>query len=365
MNRIFFFYIFLVCFTNCEIFEKEKKTKSLCFLPYSSIGPSAPEKIQFFNNTKGFISGGGSNNLVFTSDSGVTLTNRSLPTGNLYDYNFLDENNGYATADGLSWYTVDSGINWNQFPTDGARYSQIQFVDSNNGFRSGSIDVRNPDGSFHTDAVFAFTTNGGSSWTRSDPGIRGDTEFFFVDNNFGWVIDSFSHRIIRKSTNGGQTWSTQFYSIDDPNICYWANTCRNFNGLFFLDTNHGWVYGKNTYLVTSNGGATWTEVSNQISKSIIYDLFFLDINTGYARLLFGGGVFKTTDGGNNWVSIQGALKYDISTFFILDENNIWFGDYNSPGKLLNTKDGFATSTSYDVPFTDSFFSFGAFIGDCM
>ncbi len=51
----------------------------------------------------------------------------------------------------------------------------------------------------------------------------------------------------------------------------------------------------------------------------INDIFFLNANTGYAACN-GGTILKTTDGGNNWLSISGPYTYNLTSIRFFDQN---------------------------------------------
>jgi photosystem II stability/assembly factor-like uncharacterized protein len=92
------------------------------------------------------------------------------------------------------------------------------------------------------------------------------------------------------------------------------------NDVYFSDANHGIVVGDSGFILkTSDGGAHWTEHRNQETYNVpslsedghliltpairdlpLTALSFTDAQHGYAT---GSGVFKTSDGGDTWVSI--------------------------------------------------------------
>jgi photosystem II stability/assembly factor-like uncharacterized protein len=102
------------------------------------------------------------------------------------------------------------------------------------------------------------------------------------------------------------------------------------NDVYFADANHGIIVGDSGLILkTSDGGAHWTEHWNRdtliippfspggpetlvpmdLSLSAVY---FTDALHGYAT---GVGVFKTSDGGDTWVSIGPALEAGSDILF--------------------------------------------------
>jgi photosystem II stability/assembly factor-like uncharacterized protein len=118
------------------------------------------------------------------------------------------------------------------------------------------------------------------------------TFFFYLSNysfaqQFGWVdyrskISDFPGDTVLK--NGSR-------SIAD------------FQDVFFIDDNEGWVTTENgaefdaVILHTIDGGETW-EIQTPPSKCS--SIWMLDKNTGYAGS-FDGRIYKTTDGGQTWL----------------------------------------------------------------
>jgi photosystem II stability/assembly factor-like uncharacterized protein len=75
---------------------------------------------------------------------------------------------------------------------------------------------------------------------------------------------------------------------------------RGYEGAFFTDMNHGYVFGENTIISTADGGATWRLVRNDGDVGI-HSLFFLDGQTFWV-LTSPGELHRTTDGGLTFTS---------------------------------------------------------------
>ncbi|MDQ7825690.1 MAG: carboxypeptidase regulatory-like domain-containing protein [Candidatus Eremiobacteraeota bacterium] len=86
---------------------------------------------------------------------------------------------------------------------------------------------------------------------------------------------------------------------------------------FFTDADYGWIVGASKILFTTDAGATWTEKPTPgTSRSV----FFLNRSDGFA-LFDTFGVYSTTDGGNNGVSMGGpniVTSYAVQFFNATD-----------------------------------------------
>jgi len=135
---------------------------------------------------------------------------------------------------------------------------------------------------------FLKTTNGGSSWTISQiPGMYAVSKMQFLDPLTGWAMDEYFPFV--KTTDGGQSW---------------MNMPVGGTEFFFVDENNGWVAQPSitegpeyTHLYrTTDGGATWRDSVFNVG---IYDITFTSLDNGWFLANY-GVVFRTTDGGDTW-----------------------------------------------------------------
>jgi len=130
---------------------------------------------------------------------------------------------------------------------------------------------------------------------------------FFINSQTGWVVGE-SGKII-KTTNSGANWTLQV-----------SGTNHTLRSVYFLNDLVGYAIGGNYYsltisfkliLKTTNGGDSWftSFYSPDFYKSFS-DICFFNTNTGYG-LGFGGNeseslgiITETTDGGNTWTESQ-------------------------------------------------------------
>ncbi len=123
----------------------------------------------------------------------------------------------------------------------------------------------------------------------------------------------------------------------------------------FLDRNTGWACGGGMILKTVNGGNNWT-VQN-------FNATFNQIHPVNDRVIYACGyyvIYKSTDGGDKWYAVsegvnQAPILYGL---WFIDENTGWFcGDRS----VMRTTNGgetfidsmFMTNTCNDIHFKDS------------
>ncbi len=123
------------------------------------------------------------------------------------------------------------------------------------------------------------------------------------------------------------------------------------------------VVGTDLYICGSGGlilkstdlGENWTTLSSGVTAAL-YQMAFLDVNTGYA--VGGSGVVvKTTDGGATWVTLPAPTAQTIYTIDIVTADNIYIGCSRTgttttgyTKMLMKTTDG--GQTWLDVSVTD-------------
>lgn len=150
--------------------------------------------------------------------------------------------------------------------------------------------------------------------------------------------------VILRSTNGGNTWQTQYVDSVGRSI-YEAD---------FVDNNNGYIVGTSGLMMkTTDGGNSWTNVSNGSTTTLWYVDFF-DANTG---LITGasGTVLRTTDGGATWNSHNHGTATNYAIHYV-NANLVYLGSSSSTtGRLIRSTDGGVTwaDITANVGFTGS------------
>jgi hypothetical protein len=134
-----------------------------------------------------------------------------------------------------------------------------------------------------------------------------------------------------KSTDGGNNWTSQLDTI-------------TFYSVYFVDEFTGWAAGSEGFIFgpwqgvifkTTNGGENWVRQSVEIDNRL-YDIYFVDENIGWA-VGEDGIILNTTDGGENWISQSSATTNNLSSVHFIDENTGWVVGAN--GTILKTTNG--------------------------
>ena len=202
--------------------------------------------------------------------------------------------------------TNDSGRSWDSIPfpvsiTGG--FPDLFFLDKDNGFLFGlaRLDLSVGDIPF-----LLKTTDNGNTWTDITPancGVYPISSVTFVNPQNGFAV---IYNTLYKTLNGGTTWTSQplSFSVKD---------------LFFIDMNNGYACGTDwsngLVMKTSDGGQTWNtllsvngcfrkEIKVQCAVYIFNKMDFINSTTGFTALdYYSDKLFKTTDGGNSWDTI--------------------------------------------------------------
>ena len=268
--------------------------------------------------------------LRFTSNGGANWSSNSIPE---YERGivFEDANEGYVMGyNNRILFTSNRGSSWlyiterNGSGTADNRIKSLEFIDQNTGFACG------------WNGYLRKTTDKGESWTPLQTGLPShyyDTEF--TDESVGYLLYGNSGQtFLAKTTNAGNNFS-QIYSFDE----YATGEVE------FLNSNTGFILGYYRFLRTGDAGVSWTEInlpnniqlygfdnidnstificgmlqSSSISKMYkstdagltwneifstdksMYKITFCNNLTGY---VCGRGIYKTTDGGSNWLRIN-------------------------------------------------------------
>jgi len=262
------------------------------------------------------------------------------------DITFTDSLNGYATTTVSSdtsyvLKTTNGGDNWFINHTDSFFiFKKIQFVNESTGFIGGYKVVNN---SFLN---ILKTTNAGLNWFYinapfdtyvSDMSVLNEDTILFVMN-------STSGGGVYRTTNGGAAWTQQTAFRADK--IYMYNSRIGFIG---------YNGGSPATQRTTNGGLNWVTVENDGFR----DVCFIDSLTGWKAY---SGVKKTTDGGITWISQQlptggNIITSQVREFSNVNKDTIWGvgGDVLYPGigrrgMIYRTTNG-GDNWLYQVPDT--------------
>jgi photosystem II stability/assembly factor-like uncharacterized protein len=351
------------------------------YIQYNTVG-AVIRDIYFINSLTGYMAGSSNAKLMKTTDAGLTWADQSTIPGFPAETNYgsvyaLDTGNIFITSTNMkALYNYKTGIGWSSISLPGnfTIYSDILFKDANTGYISGNGNY------------FAYTTNGGTSWTQSNTSSNVGMHDMEYVNGVLYLAGNYSY--IYKSTNNGVSWDSVYFrdnsnpnqpQTNSPGIIYGISVTGNDISLvghsgfvnisndggsswrsknYSIDNNFGnklyssilvetagtsnpatvgniWLgpQGGGNLLFSSNGGVNWTSKPSP-SISTVEDIQFVNANTGY---ICGGNSFmgigemsKTTNGGNSWTSVSlpsPINSYAIFTESFINANTGWIGGY--------------------------------------
>lgn len=192
--------------------------------------------------------------------------------------------------------------------------------------------------------------NAYTQWVRQLDVQHFITDIEFIDRYTGWAC---GNNQIYKTTDGGKIWINQpnpsthlimqIHPVNDR-VVYaagWWNFLKTDDGgenwisifsggpgqglptldaIFFIDENTGWMGGSITMMKTVDGGKSFID-SGRIEGNIM-DIYFKNEMEGVASSI-GGRLFKTINGGVNWIQIdvitQGP-QYNLNRISFINDN---------------------------------------------
>jgi photosystem II stability/assembly factor-like uncharacterized protein len=234
-------------------------------------------QIELLEDGTGYCGGQGLN--IYKRTNGAANWKKLFLNDNFYDVHFITETTGFALS-GAFYKTTDGGLSWKRNLNAPGGYD-VLFIDSLTGFLGSNTIYK--------------TTDGGVNW-YSTIGAGGAEKIFFINPQIGWAVGGGN---IYKTTNAGENWYIQIQSGDD------------YTSIFFIDSLNGWATSRYIWQ-TTNGGNNWIQ---RTDVPIIFsdDVYFPNSNNGWIGRYssINNSLFRTTDGGLNWVGIPevvGARK---------------------------------------------------------
>ncbi len=234
-------------------------------------------------------------------ETGVTIDFR--------DVFFIDSLNGWIVGDSsLVLNTEDGGVTWNShtISNDTTILNKVFFVNRETGYIVGY------------DGLIYSTKNGGDTWVKNDSGVDyGLWDIQFINADTGWIVGGDFYKtgkygVILVTHNGGNIWHKQLETYSESYF-----NSELFTSVHFTDSINGWALAgdyvdnfSHTQIYRTFNGLEWQKIG-QIPNSI-WTLNIFSEDTLWAG---GFGLFKSFDGGINWVSgNSGSIISDIILF---------------------------------------------------
>ncbi|HAY70387.1 MAG TPA: hypothetical protein DCX89_00720 [Saprospirales bacterium] len=162
------------------------------------------------------------------------------------------------------------------------------------------------------------STNGGSSWTSIKPSNAGDGAWvtpFVLDPNASQTIYAGFKRVY-KSTNQGTNWT----ALGSSNL-----NSSALNYLHVAKANSSVIYaGRGSSLYrTTNGGTNWSTMTVPGSNTVMLAIHPDDADMIWAvrsNYTAGQKVYKSEDGGATWINVSGTLPNLPVNCILFDES---------------------------------------------
>jgi photosystem II stability/assembly factor-like uncharacterized protein len=239
-----------------------------------------------------------------TTDGGINWSkNPNAYAGQDYGpgyIHFFDNNNGVTvgeqnTGAGFEIFTTtNGGTDWNEVPQSDIPhlYAEELIQTTPMGEYGNCVWLTSFPSPGHGPRIFK-TTDKGYHWSALEPAGLNDTQIISVafenDNTGIMVVTSTRNAVIKKTTDGGITWSiiNRPYGCDPDFISYISSTdsCYVITG----DANFSGRNGGSAY--TTNGGATWTV----LDSADYIEPYFVSPTVGWSSHWGSNYVYKFTD----------------------------------------------------------------------
>jgi photosystem II stability/assembly factor-like uncharacterized protein len=228
------------------------------------------------------------------------------------------ESSIYKTQDGgqsfdrvFGFHDVFNSVpNGNAFEdlSHGPDFSSVKFFDDLRGFAVG----RQTDGGNTSFLRLYATENGGATW-RFVNQPQANRKILMTTLLHGWALRSGLDQPVLETRDGGKSFIPRPDITPDGSATVkgWSEPTKgflqaNWNDIFFLDDQTGWIYisrGSNVsyssrILRTDNSGATW-DLINVGNGRDDKKLLFTDRENGWL-VSAAGTIESTTDGGQTW-----------------------------------------------------------------
>jgi photosystem II stability/assembly factor-like uncharacterized protein len=227
-------------------------------------------------------------------------------TENVY---FIDNNTGFILLRNEVWKTTDAGRNfYNVYsapsPLFWQRLKQF-FVFGNNVVITG-------------DDRIIRSADLGETFTENIYSIK-MYHYFFIDANRGWGLRNDGLFYLRRTTDGGVTWTTTALPVQ-PNDFHFTDSLKG-----FMTSK---TPGVKSFYRTTNGGVTWISVYAGISLQNAAIAFF---NSSIGYVAASDTAMYTSDGGNSW-------------------------NLRPSKKILKVKNGVGITYDYYIPYKETFYT---------
>ena len=196
--------------------------------------------------------------------------------------------------------SVDAGHSWAYFLEDTTTtgIADMVFLDGRRGFAAGYDTAQ-----FYSGNCY-YTEDGGNSWSQqtTDTGTCLDTlgldYIDFVDVQTGYAVSNFvPHKYLLKTTDTGKHWNI-------------IHTQDGIGGVYFWNVLNGIMVAQGGHIFkTSDGGMNWVPKPSPVTVPL-FSVSFINSNIGFA-VGGGGTVIKSVDGGETWTTETSSVTQPL------------------------------------------------------
>jgi hypothetical protein len=169
----------------------------------------------------------------------------------------------------------------------------------------------------------------GVSWTEI---YGGDGADCFIDwNNNGVIVQSYVNGDFHRSTNGGASWTSILSGLTGTGA-WVAPIVQN------PSSANTYYCGYQHVFKSTNQGTTWTQLGS--IGATLDEIKVSPSNTNVIYATSTGGVYKTINGGLNWITITGSIPSASASITDLAMDNL------NPNNVYVTLSGYSASKVY-------------------
>ncbi|MBL7921340.1 MAG: T9SS type A sorting domain-containing protein [Bacteroidia bacterium] len=191
--------------------------------------------------------------------------------------------------------------------------------------------------------------NGTSIWngTTYNAALGGDGMDCFIDRtNDNNMFGEYYNGALRKSTNGGTSWSTCTTGMTGtaPWVTPWKQDPQVAATLYCGYTN---------LFKSVNSAGSWTQLTALPISGTVKEFAIAPSNNQVIYVLKNSGICKTTDGGTTWTNVTGTVPVgsaapEFITIDPTDANNAWvvLSGYSAGNKVFMTTNGGTSWTNF-------------------
>lgn len=218
---------------------------------------------------------------------------------------FVDADHGFAAALGKDLKrTTDGGETWQLLLLGDPIIHSLSFLNEAVGYVSTFSDVDAP----NQIPALLKTTDGGLSWESTFLSFGPLSELHFIDENTGLGLYRFvnfgSNYNLVRTTDAGENW-------EETGLIFSQSGAPK---LYFYDEQIGFIGDGNGKLFkTSDGGINWDSLEVGLDSRIV-DIYFLDADTGF--VLAENNLARTTNGGEDWQTTTISEEFNIRNLLV-------------------------------------------------